>query len=136
MRKVFADSNYWTALLSPRDELHLKAIAISERVGTAEIVTTEMVLVEVLNSFSNSGPTPRILAASLIERLRANPLVTVIDQTAEQFEKAVLRYKQAADKGWSLTDCASFQVMEEQQINAAITNDRHFIQAGYEALLR
>jgi predicted nucleic acid-binding protein len=46
------------------------------------------------------------------------------------------RYKQAADKGWSLTDCASFQVMEAEQIQAALTHDQHFAEAGFETLLR
>jgi uncharacterized protein len=46
------------------------------------------------------------------------------------------RYSRSTDKSWSLTDCASFQIMDDQQINAAITYDRHFTQAGYEALLR
>jgi predicted nucleic acid-binding protein len=46
------------------------------------------------------------------------------------------RYKQAADKGWSLTDCASFQVMEAEHVQAALTHDQHFAEAGFETLLR
>jgi len=53
-----------------------------------------------------------------------------------QFESALRRYKQAADKSWSLTDCASFQVMEAEKIQAALTHDQHFAQAGFETLLR
>jgi len=33
-----------------------------------------------------------------------------------RYESALRRYKQAADKSWSLTDCASFQVMEAEQV--------------------
>jgi predicted nucleic acid-binding protein len=39
------------------------------------------------------------------------------------------------DKGWSLTDCISFTVMESQGIAEAFTCDRHFEQAGFRALL-
>jgi uncharacterized protein len=46
------------------------------------------------------------------------------------------RYRQAADKSWSLTDCASFQAMEGEDIKAALTRDQHFAQAGFETLLR
>ncbi|NCS79870.1 MAG: nucleic acid-binding protein, partial [Microcystis aeruginosa K13-07] len=33
-------------------------------------------------------------------------------------------------------DCFSFIVMEENQITDALTSDVHFIQAGFQALLR
>jgi uncharacterized protein len=49
---------------------------------------------------------------------------------------ALERYQQSADKSWSLTDCTSFQIMESRRIHRALTHDRHFAQAGYEALLR
>lgn len=39
-------------------------------------------------------------------------------------------------KHWSLTDCISFVVMQQRGIRQALTFDRHFEQAGYEALLR
>jgi predicted nucleic acid-binding protein len=41
-----------------------------------------------------------------------------------------------ADKSWSLTDCASFLIMEEMQITVALAHDRHFVQAGFQTLLR
>jgi predicted nucleic acid-binding protein len=42
-----------------------------------------------------------------------------------------------ADAGyWSLTDCASFVIMDQRQIAEALTHDRHFEQRGYRALLR
>jgi predicted nucleic acid-binding protein len=51
-------------------------------------------------------------------------------------ERAPRRYLQAGDKRWSLTDCASFEVMEGERIEAALTYDQHFAQAGFESLLR
>jgi predicted nucleic acid-binding protein len=41
-----------------------------------------------------------------------------------------------ADKSWSLTDCASFLIMEAMGIREALTYDNHFLQAGFTALLR
>ncbi len=35
-----------------------------------------------------------------------------------------------------LVDCISFVVMRERNIEAALTADEHFIQAGFRALLR
>jgi predicted nucleic acid-binding protein len=55
----------------------------------------------------------------MVRRLRGNRNALIVPQTSEQFESALRRYKQAADKSWSLTDCASFQVMEAEQMQAA-----------------
>lgn len=136
MRRIFADTSYWIALLNPRDELHAKAVSMSQQLSSAGMVTTEMVLVELLNSFSDGGPRVRRAATNAVETLRISSDIRVVPQTPEQFGNALLRYAQTTDKSWSLTDCASFQIMEAEHIQAALTHDRHFAQAGYEALLR
>jgi hypothetical protein len=41
-----------------------------------------------------------------------------------------------ADKNWSFADGASFSIMEEEQLTAALTHDRHFAHAGFHTLLR
>lgn len=46
MMRVFADTNYWIALLNPRDELHGRAVATAQSCAEDQIVTSEMVLVE------------------------------------------------------------------------------------------
>ena len=38
------------------------------------------------------------------------------------------------DKRYSLTDCASFVVMKQLKIKAALTFDKHFAQAGFQML--
>jgi hypothetical protein len=35
-----------------------------------------------------------------------------------------------------LADCLSFVVMRERGLAAALTGDRHFVQAGFTALLK
>ena len=134
MRQVFADTGYWIALVNPRDQIHLKVMKITQQLTSVRLLTTEMVLVELLNSFSDS-PFRRAVAGMVL-KLRNDGNVRIVPQTPEQFESALRRYKQAADKSWSLTDCASFQVMEAEQIQAALTHDQHFAQAGFETLLR
>jgi len=63
MERVFADTGYWIALLSTRDSLHPKAIAESRGMHRHQIITSEMVLTEFLNSFSEMGPHLRQAAA-------------------------------------------------------------------------
>jgi len=62
--------------------------------------------------------------------------VIVFPQTSELFTRAFRRYQDVADKSWSLTDCASFLIMEDEHLSAALTHDQHFAQAGFKALLR
>jgi predicted nucleic acid-binding protein len=134
MKQIFADTSYWIGLVNPRDQIHQKVIKITQQLFSVRLLTTEMVLGELLNSFSDS-PFRRAVAGMVL-KLRSDRNVRIVPQTSEQFESALRRYKQAADKSWSLTDCASFEVMEAEQIQAALTHDQHFAQAGYETLLR
>jgi predicted nucleic acid-binding protein len=46
------------------------------------------------------------------------------------------RYERSRDKEWGFVDCVSFEVMEENVIYDAFTNDRHFEQAGFRCLLK
>jgi predicted nucleic acid-binding protein len=136
MKAVFADTSYWIALLYPPDYLHAKVTSMSREISTMRLVTSEMVLIELLNAFSNGSPGMRSIVVRTVEdACKGNPVI-VIPPTSEQFTKALERYNRSADKNWSLTDCASFQIMEAERIDAALTHDHHFVQAGFEALLR
>lgn len=53
MRTVFADTGYWIALLNPQDDLHAIATHLSKPLDPDHIVTSEGVLTEVLNDFSD-----------------------------------------------------------------------------------
>lgn len=62
MRTVFVDTNHWLAILNPRDDLHTKAVAVSESLGSTRYVTSEMVLAEVLNFLGTKGTHLRLAA--------------------------------------------------------------------------
>lgn len=136
MRFIFADTGYWVALLNPGDNLHQKAVNLARVLQPAHIVTSEMVLTEVLNDFSKRGEHLRDAASELIRGLRSHPNTTIIAQTSQQFEKAFNLYTQRKDKQWSHTDCVSFNIMEENGITEALAYDKHFAQAGFTALMR
>ena len=136
MTQVYADTVFWIALLSPRDSLHRKSLALSNEIPPDSIVTSEMVLTEVLSSMGKLGPLSRGAAAGMVEAFAKSANTVVVPQTTEQFHTALQMYKRSIDKEWSLTDCASFLIMEEHGIRAALTHDLHFVQAGFDALLR
>jgi uncharacterized protein len=136
VKTVFADSGFWIALLNPRDALHQTADQLRTQFGSVLIVTSEMVLAEVMNHFSESGGHLRRAASMLVENLRHSSRCEIVPQTSEQFQSAARLYGQRHDKQWSLTDCSSMLIMQAEDISAVLTYDSHFAQAGFTALLR
>ena len=118
------------------DALHLKAVTLARATATWKIITTEMVLTELLNHVADFGPAYRRKAALLVRTLRQTSTVRVLPLTVDLFEDALIRYERYRDKQWGLTDCASFVVMEHLGLTDAFAYDHHFQQAGFRALLR
>ena len=96
------------------------------------MVTTEIVLTELLNAFAEGGTVFRNAAARLIQRLREDTDTRIVAQTSAQFDDALQLYRDRHDKEWNHTDCASFRVMEKEGIGEAFTYDRHFEQAWFK----
>lgn len=135
MRRIFADAGYWIALLNPKDAGHERARQVSSTLGQAWIITSEMVLTELLNAFASKGNRLRETACSAIQNIRSNPNGEVVPMTSTAFRQAMTRYCARSDKTWGLTDCTSFLVMEEKGITEALSFDHDFEQAGFRALL-
>ena len=135
MTSVFADAGYWIALLNPTDALHERALQVSASLGHTRILTSELVLTEVLNACARKGDLARRMACVLIDELRSDPDYEIVPMTSSAFRQALERYRSRADKKWGLTDCASFLIMEEKGITDALSADRDFQQAGFKALL-
>lgn len=133
MKVVFADTSYWIALLNPKDQHHSKAVALSKALGKTRIVTSELVLTELLNAFARFGPGVRKAASDLVAEIRAG--CEVVPMSTDEFQSAFALYRSRIDKKWSLTDCASFEVMHSKNISDALSTDRDFEQAGFRALL-
>jgi uncharacterized protein len=59
VRQVFADTNYWVALVNRGDDLHARAVAVTETLGEFRTVTTDGVLLEFLNHYAGYGELMR-----------------------------------------------------------------------------
>jgi uncharacterized protein len=131
---IFADTLYWQAMATPRDPWNAAARTARETRRAARIVTTEEVLTEFLNALCE-GKYLRMRAVEMVDAIRANENVTVVDQSTETFQRGLRRYRRRKDKGYSLTDCISMNTMEDMGLSFALTNDRHFMQDGFIRLI-
>jgi predicted nucleic acid-binding protein/Arc/MetJ-type ribon-helix-helix transcriptional regulator len=135
-REDLKDTSYWIAVVSPKDELHVRAAQVSGLHRDKRIVTSEWVLAELLNHFSERDLHIRFGVSRFVERLTANPAILLASFSEYSFKEAFDLYRERADKHWSLSDCSSIVIMRRLGIHPALTHDRHFEQAGFRALLR
>jgi predicted nucleic acid-binding protein len=134
MRVVFADTFYWIALLSPRDNWHSKVIQFSQANSHLNLVITDGVVDEVFASFSKQGSLMRSKVVSLYQSLLNNPIVEIIYYNRELRRAGIELYQNRLDKGYSLTDCISMVVMKNENITEVLTNDYHFTQEGFKII--
>ena len=135
MSPIFADACYWIALLLERDEWHEVALRLSNEMAHRPLITSELVLVEVLNFMGKYGEQKRRAAVALVRGFQNSSKVKVEPVRTEQFWNAVDFYNARPDQEWGLVDCASFQIMQTRRIHEALTNDHHFTQAGFTILM-
>ena len=137
MRRVFADSLYFIALLVTDDQWTEATKQAGRELGDAvEIVTTYEVLIEVLAGVSRSGPQTRLQAVGTVRDIMADPNITLVPQSVGLFTRGLELYASRPDKRYSLTDCISMTVMREQDISEALTHDRDFESEGFVRLIR
>ncbi len=133
--KVFADTLYWVAVLNPKDQWHRQAIEMRKLLGNVKIVTTETILVEVLNYFSEYGALARQSAVDAVRTIIDDDEVEYFPHISENFENALNLYEKRLDKGYSLTDCVSMLTMKNLELQEVLTHDNHFKQEGFTILL-
>jgi len=129
---AFADTVFWVALVIRADQHHARAQAWSQRV-TGRLVTTDAVLTETANAMAR--PNWRGHAVGLIDHLLSRADVEVVRSGPDLWARGWALYRGRPDKGWGLTDCVSFVVMEDAGLTDALTSDEHFRQAGFRTLL-
>lgn len=136
MTKLFLDTAYAIALANERDEYHERALRIEEDLTRRNpgVVTTQGVLAEIGNALA--APPYRRIVTRYLEMLRQEPSVEILPVADDLFSRGFALYREREDKSWGLTDCISFVVMHDRGILDALTTDRHFEQAGFNALLR
>ncbi len=132
---VFTDTAAFCSWFDARDLHHQRTNDAIKRILKAGCrgLTTDYIIDEtctLLKARCNTHAALRFL--SFLDESSAFEIVPI---TPERLDAAKRFFRKHADHGYSFTDCASFVVMKEFHIRDALTTDRHFIEAGFRALL-
>ena len=135
MTEVFLDTSYVIALVSRRDQHHMRALELAASLEQRRLrkVTTRAVVLEIGNALSI--PRFRHTAVDALDYLDQDPTIEVIPLSESLYQRGFELFRQRLDKEWGLVDCISFVVMHDRGITDAFTSDHHFRQAGFTPLL-
>jgi predicted nucleic acid-binding protein len=132
---AFLDTAGWLAALNPREARHAEArktydewIAAGRELVTTNLVTAEM---QILVSRGRGSAEGLRFLDSLYQD--PNHEVVFVDRNLER--EAIDRWlRKFGDRGLSLADAVSFEVMRERRIREVLTLDAHFEVAGFRAV--
>ncbi|MDR3632923.1 MAG: PIN domain-containing protein [Isosphaeraceae bacterium] len=131
--RFLIDTVFVQALVSKRDQYHGLAVKHLPRLREAgEAVITEAVPVELAGGMC---AIDRKAASEWINSCYRTANMRVVATQTVLVKRALHLYETRLDKEWSLTDCISFVVMQDNGLTIALTADKHFVQAGFRALL-
>ncbi|MDQ3633827.1 MAG: PIN domain-containing protein [Acidobacteriota bacterium] len=123
------------ARLNPKDQWHKAALEIEPYLKDKRLVTSETVLIELLNYLAKFPPQMREAVAKFVKLALKNNIVEVVLHTHETFLEGLELYGNRLDKGYSSTDCISMLIMRKRGIQEVLTHDNHFKQEGFTILL-
>lgn len=133
MNRVFVDTSFVVALVNEKDQHHDRASELADLFDGYPLITTDAVLLEIGNALARNFKEQ---ASETIEDFLTSDEVEIVNLNAGLFQRALELYRTHQDKAWGMTDCVSFVVMQERGIVDALTNDKDFRQAGFNALMR
>jgi predicted nucleic acid-binding protein len=131
VNRILADTFYWVALIKRNDPYNEAVLKFSKALVAATLITTDEVL-----TFCSQDPVLRKEAVMIMRNILRGTNVRVVHQSHQTFLDGLALYEARPDKGYSLTDCISMQVMRCEGLIEVLTNDRHFEQEGFRAMFR
>jgi predicted nucleic acid-binding protein len=136
VNRVFLDTLGLIAVVNVDDQWHSQAESAWQDLlkANTSFLTTSLVLIEMADGLSRIRQ--RSLAIDLYDRLRSSQQVEIVQVNEAMEARAWDLFRERQDKEWGMTDCVSFVVMRDRNLQEAFTNDRHFEQAGFVRLLR
>jgi len=131
----FIDTSFLCAFFNRLDSNHSQARDLHKSIirnQNLQFIITDYIFDEFATLLIKRAT--KNLAIQYCRSLLNDPLFTLFEINQDVFFEAWHLFKRTKDKLWSFTDCTSFVVIQELNIQTALSFDRHFKQFGIEVL--
>ncbi len=131
MKIVFTDTSYLLALEFKSDQNHRAAQKHWQKLQQSpfSLIITSYVFDETVTYINSRERHDK--AVQIGEKLLCSPSVEIVHVNEDLFFEGWTLFQKYQDKRYSLTDCISFLVMRQKDLDTALTFDKHFVQAGF-----
>lgn len=132
--KIFIDTSAWDAIEDSNDSNHEIAMIFKDDLqDDCLLITTDYVLDETYTLLLlNIGYEHTIVFQQHIRNLVQAGILRVVHVSSIIYEEAWDVFtKFNVDKKWSFTDCISYSVMKQLDIETVFAFDHHFEQMGF-----
>lgn len=134
MKPLFVDTSAWDAIADSADPHYELALLFqAEITGRYRLVITNYVLDELFTLLLiNVGYARAVTFKHKLDLLVQHKILQVIwvsETIAAEAWEVFERFN--VDKQWSFTDCVSYVVMKQNEIDEVFAFDHHFEQMGY-----
>jgi predicted nucleic acid-binding protein len=132
---IFVDTSAWYALKATDDRFHEDAVSFNDALKTGRhgsLIVSDYILDETATLLmgTKAGET----ASGFLDEVLHSKSVRIVWIEPELFHQATTTFKSGSGRGWSFTDCTSFELMRRLKIGEAFAFDRHFSEAGFNRL--
>jgi len=128
MNEIFVDTSGWASLADISEPFYKKARETYAAVmqNRRRLVTTNYVLAELVALMTSPMRFHRPRIIEFINGIKESSFFDIIhiDESLDKQSWKLLSNR--PDKNWSLVDCSSFVLMQENNIIEALTTDHHF----------
>ncbi len=131
----FWDTRGFSALLNSDDPAHERARTFLRQAQTERQrgVTSSWVVGETCTLLL-ARKRPH-LVPQFLDYVQPSRALLCVHPDESHFRQTCIFLRKHLDQGYSFTDCSSLVLMREFRIRIVLTSDRHFAQAGCEAVL-
>ncbi|MBE5231442.1 MAG: type II toxin-antitoxin system VapC family toxin [Microcystis sp.] len=138
MSSLFVDTSGWASLFVANQPYYPQAeqyfcLAFQEQ---KRIYTTNYIIAELVALVNSPLRVSRSRIFEIIDAIKTATYIEIVHIDDVTDTLAWTLCKSRIDKAWSLVDCTSFIVMQQMEIQEALTTDQHFEQAGFIRLLK
>lgn len=134
-REVFVDTAGFLALWDAADEHHARALRLQSDLARARrrFLTSDYIVDETVTLLLVRHS--HAAASDFLQTVTTTEWVQFEWIDSDRFHAAADFFTRHRDKEFSFTDCVSFALMRELDLQDSFTTDHHFRQAGFNPML-